>query len=179
VDKVVDGLFRYFFTCVKTQRNQMTYLCAMAFVVYLEAKEWEALEWQGAIIAVTVQLARDLFWCGFLQVWDGMEKIGCESRDIDNINDNVDTTKPKKSKEYALVYYSHGPDYCRELIWETMHNQRRKIMTWKLMQKGVITMSIELDYKQMVDNIFCTLNIQSEIGAILSICKTTYWLCLN
>nr|AIJ28079.1 hypothetical chloroplast RF19 [Trifolium lupinaster] len=60
-----------------------------------------------------------------------------KNRDIDNTNDNEDTAKPEKPKEYALVYYSREPDYCRELIRGSMRNQRRKTVTWKLLQGNV------------------------------------------
>jgi hypothetical protein len=82
----------------------------MAFVVYMEAKEWEVLEWQRATTVGDRRTSMGLLLRGFLQVWDHKEKIICENRDIDNTNDSVDTTKPKKTKENALVYYSREPN---------------------------------------------------------------------
>nr|AIJ28322.1 hypothetical chloroplast RF19 [Trifolium semipilosum] len=58
--------------------------------------------------------------------------------DIDNINDKKkDEAKTDKPTEYALVYYSREPDYCRELIRGSMRNQRRKTVTWKIWQGNV------------------------------------------
>nr|AIJ27963.1 hypothetical chloroplast RF19 [Trifolium hybridum] len=60
------------------------------------------------------------------------------NRDIDNTNDKKkDEAKAEKPTEYALVYYSREPDYCRELIRGSMRNQRRKTVTWKIWQGNV------------------------------------------
>nr|QJD21023.1 hypothetical chloroplast RF19 [Trifolium resupinatum] len=57
--------------------------------------------------------------------------------DIDNTNDKKKEGDKPKEKEYALVYYSREPDYCRELIRGSMRNQRRKTVTWKIWQGNV------------------------------------------
>nr|YP_009046865.1 hypothetical chloroplast RF19 [Trifolium subterraneum]AID67350.1 hypothetical chloroplast RF19 [Trifolium subterraneum] len=68
-----------------------------------------------------------------------------KNRDIDNSNDKKDENTNDKKKEeakekpteYAVVYYSREPDYCRELIRGSMRNQRRKTVTSKFFQGNV------------------------------------------
>ena len=88
-----------------------------------------------------------------------------KNRDIDNTNDKKDENpndkkneaKPEKPKEYAVVYYSREPDYCRELIRGSMRNQRRKTVTWKLLQGNVHSptfMELKDVSKELVGDLF-------------------------
>ncbi|MCH80624.1 putative protein RF19 (chloroplast), partial [Trifolium medium] len=75
----------------------------------------------------------------------------------ENINDKKNEAKPEKPTEYALVYYSREPDYCRELIRGSMRNQRRKTVTWKLLQGNVhspIFMELKDVSKELVGDLF-------------------------
>ncbi|KAL5067391.1 hypothetical protein RYX36_018278 [Vicia faba] len=49
-------------------------------------------------------------------------------------NDNQNSAKPDINIEFAVVHYSHEPDYCRDLIRGSMRPQRRKTVTYKLFQ---------------------------------------------
>ncbi|KAL5053345.1 hypothetical protein RYX36_034027 [Vicia faba] len=49
-------------------------------------------------------------------------------------NDNQNSAEPDRNTEFAIVHYSHEPDYCRDLIRGSMPPQRRKTVTYKLFQ---------------------------------------------
>jgi hypothetical protein len=86
---------------------------------------------------------------------DNTQNIDIDNtQNIDNTNDKKDEAKPT---EYALVYYSREPDYCRELIRGSMRNQRRKTVTWKLFQGNVhspIFMELKDASKELVGYLF-------------------------
>nr|QJD20918.1 hypothetical chloroplast RF19 [Trifolium alexandrinum] len=75
----------------------------------------------------------------------------------ENTNDKKNEAKPEKPTEYAQVYYSREPDYCRELIRGSMRNQRRKTVTWKLLQGNVHSptfMELRDVSKELVGDLF-------------------------
>nr|QVX31136.1 Ycf1 [Sesbania drummondii] len=59
------------------------------------------------------------------------------SQNDDTYNDTRDTANTEKKKELALIRYSQQPDFRRDIIKGSIRAQRRKTVTWKLLQRSV------------------------------------------
>nr|YP_010891401.1 Ycf1 [Sesbania tomentosa]WJK72924.1 Ycf1 [Sesbania tomentosa] len=59
------------------------------------------------------------------------------SQNDDTYSDTRDTENTEKKKELALIRYSQQPDFRRDIIKGSIRAQRRKTVTWKLLQKSV------------------------------------------
>nr|YP_009109892.1 hypothetical chloroplast RF19 [Trifolium glanduliferum]AIJ27931.1 hypothetical chloroplast RF19 [Trifolium glanduliferum] len=86
-----------------------------------------------------------------------IDKTNIDKTNIDKTNKKKDTPESERTQELALVHFSREPDYCRELIRGSMRNQRRKTVTWKLLQGNVHSptfLELKDGYTELVGDLF-------------------------